>query len=149
MVFGALANTSSSSPLWSHSYDWYLALCLPVLGGLSLAMAAAKCVRLANPQAVAVAIECCYQNTGLALTIALSAMRPEDVGEASGVPIAYGLVELTVIPLFALAAWRLGWTYAPRHENICVVLAGNYQPDSSATDGSGEYRPAVHGRELQ
>ena len=41
-------------------------------------------MRLPDPQSVAVAIECCYQNTGLALTIALSAMRPEDVGEAAG-----------------------------------------------------------------
>ena len=52
-------------------------------------MIAAKLVRLPSPEAVAVAIECCYQNTGLALTIALSAVPKEDVGKASAVPLVY------------------------------------------------------------
>ena len=73
------------------------------------------------------------QNTGLALTIALSAMAPSDIGEASGVPLVYGIVEILVIPVFAMTAWRLGWTYAPKDENIFMVLAGNYQPKSEAT----------------
>ena len=131
MVFGAFANGSSSDPVWGNDGRWFLAICLPVLGGLLLAMTIAKVsvthpslsplraslslrfsipcrslqfllartcdlalppqgLALPNPQAVAVAIECCYQNTGLALTIALSAMAPEDVGEASGVPLVYG-----------------------------------------------------------
>ena len=72
-----------------------------------------------------------YQNTGLALTIALSALPPAEVGEASGVPLFYGMIEIMVIPLFALTAWRLGWTYAPKDENVCVVLVGNYQPTTS------------------
>ena len=72
------------------------------------------------------------QNTGLALTIALSAMAREDAGEASGVPLFYGIIEICVIPMFALTAWRLGWTYAPTTDNVCLVMAGNYQPISTA-----------------
>jgi len=132
MAFGALANGSSSDPVWGNDGRWFLAICLPVLGGLLLAMTIAKGLALPNPQAVAVAIECCYQNTGLALTIALSAMPPADVGEASGVPLVYGLVEIVVIPVFALTAWKLGWTYAPPDDNVCAVAVGNYQPSSSA-----------------
>ena len=128
MAFGALANKSSHSPVTDNTADWFVCISIPVLGGLLLAMLIARSVDLPNPQAVAVAIECCYQNTGLALTIALSAMPPEDVGEASGVPLVYGLAEVCVIPIFAIAAWRLGWTYAPRDEPPCAALVGNYQP---------------------
>ena len=132
MAFGALANGKSGDPAWGNDPSWFVAICLPVLGGLLLAMGLALAIRLPSAQAVAVGIECCYQNTGLALTIALSAMRPEDVGEASGVPLVYGLVEIVVIPIFALSCWRLGLTYAPPSENVCKAIVGNYQPSSSS-----------------
>ena len=159
MIFGALANGSSHEPVWENSPDWFGAVCLPVLGGLGIAMCLALLIRLPSPQAVAVAIECCYQNTGLALTIALSAMPKEDVGEASGVPIVYGMFEILVIPVFALAAWRLGWTYAPANTNVCVAIAGNFQPtqeslldskqeallDNKKSSGSNSPRPKTTG----
>lgn len=55
---------------------------------------------------MAVAIECCYQNTGLALTIALSAVPEESRGVASAVPLIYGLAEMSLIPCFALFSWK-------------------------------------------
>ena len=67
-------------------------------------------------------------------------MSAADVGEASGVPLFYGIVEILLIPVFALTAWRIGWTYAPPSENICVALVGNFQPtavDVAAVEGSG------------
>jgi hypothetical protein len=48
------------------------------------------------------------------------------------VPLVYGLVEIVVIPIFALSCWRLGLTYAPPSENVCKALVGNYQPSSSS-----------------
>ena len=58
MTLGALANGGSSDPVWENPPTWFAAVTLPVLGGLCIAMAAAKLVRLPDPQAVAVAIEC-------------------------------------------------------------------------------------------
>ena len=58
MAFGGAANGTSGSPWWEHDWDWFAAVCLPVLGGLTIAMTIAKFVELPNPQAVAVAIEC-------------------------------------------------------------------------------------------
>ena len=92
-------------------------------------------------ESVAVAIECCYQNTGLALTIALSAFPPSEAGAAAGVPLLYGMSELVLIPAFALIAWKCGLTYAPATEPLCVVLAGNYQPVEKAAAPPGA-RPA-------
>jgi predicted Na+-dependent transporter len=71
---------------------------MPCVLGLVAALLIARSIDLKKPSAVAVAIECCYQNTGLALTIALSAVPASEVGKASGVPIFYGLVEIALIP---------------------------------------------------
>lgn len=136
MFVGAAANTTSSDPLWENPPAWFACMTLPVLGGLCVAIVIAKSVALENPEAVAVAIECCYQNTGLALTIALSAVPKEERGAASGVPIVYGMAEMAIIPIFALMSWKVGWTYAPRNENLCVVLMGNYQPNAAGVNGS-------------
>ena len=60
MALGALANTSSSDPVWGNPPTWFAAVTMPVIGGLCAAMAIAG-IALPNPEAVAVAIECCYQ----------------------------------------------------------------------------------------
>ena len=130
MIFGAGTNAASDKPLWENEADWFACIGLPCVLGLVAALGVARSIDLAKPSAVAVAIECCYQNTGLALTIALSAVPPEAVGRASGVPIFYGLVEIALIPIFAISAWKAGWTYAPADENPCIALAKNYQPSS-------------------
>ena len=52
----------------------------------------------------------------------------EDAEEASGIPIFYGIIEIAVIPVFAMVAWRMGWTYAPPETNVCIAMAGNFQP---------------------
>ena len=93
-------------------------------------MLIARSIGLPNPEAVAVAIECCYQNTGLGLTIALSAFPPEETGKAAGVPLVYGMAEIAVIGCFALVASYMGWTHAPKGTPLCKALAGNYQPSA-------------------
>ena len=121
MIFGGASNATSSDPLWENDATWFLCVAMPCVLGLVSAVCIARNLNLSDPSCVAVAIECCYQNTGLALTIALSAVPADKVGMASGVPIFYGLVEIVCVPTFALLAWRLGWTYAPVDENVCKV----------------------------
>ena len=104
MVFGGATNATSSDPLWENSTDWFLCVGSPLVLGLFCAIAIASRLDLERPSCVAVAIECCYQNTGLALTIALSAVPAAKVGMASGVPIFYGLVEVVAVPAFGMCA---------------------------------------------
>jgi len=131
---GGASNATSSDPLWENDTSWFLCVAAPCVLGLVSAILIAFRLDLSKPSSVAVAIECCYQNTGLALTIALSAVPLDKVGMASGVPIFYGLVEIACVPTFALIAWRLGWTHAPAEENVCVVLTKNYQPSAESED---------------
>jgi predicted Na+-dependent transporter len=64
--------------------------------------------RPAARRQVAVGIECCYQNTGLGLTIALSAFPADQRGKAAGVPLVYGMAEVVVIGAFAVFALLMG-----------------------------------------
>ena len=141
MLLGFVSNTRSNDPIWDNSAGWFAAVSLPCVGGLVVALTLSRCIRLAKEESVAVAIECCYQNTGLALTIALSAFPPSEAGAAAGVPLLYGMSELVLIPAFALIAWKCGLTYAPATEPLCVALAGNYQPVEKAAAPPGA-RPA-------
>ena len=35
-----------------------------------------------------------------------------------------------------LARPQAGWTYAPKDENVCVMMVGNYQPEAAGLNGS-------------
>jgi predicted Na+-dependent transporter len=59
----------SSTNFWEYSASFYLAVAFPCLFGLLLANIIAKCAKLSGPEVVAIAIECCVQNTGIATSV--------------------------------------------------------------------------------
>jgi len=128
LVVFAVLTSSRRDPLWDKDPAFYLAVALPFLLGLLLTLTLAWCCGLEGPQRVTVTVETCYQNTGVALTLALVSLPPEDQSAAAGVPLFYGLVEALLLPIFLLISWRLGMTYAPKNERIHRVLLKNYQP---------------------
>ena len=46
----------------------------------------------------------------------------------AGVPVFYGLVQVSLIFCYLLIAWKLGWTYAPPSQNFLRVVSNSYQP---------------------
>mmetsp|Transcript_15127 Transcript_15127/g.51064 ORF Transcript_15127/g.51064 Transcript_15127/m.51064 type:complete len:403 (+) Transcript_15127:129-1337(+) len=149
-VAGA-SSSASEQPFWEQPPLFMVAVGLPCLAGLVTAFVLAKVVlRVPPPQAVAICIECCYQNTALAITVALSVFK-EDAGYAVGVPLLYGIAEPLVIGPFCLLAWRMGWTYAPRGVGLCAWLWGNFQPEEGPEGApagaleSGPGSPAANG----
>jgi len=102
---------------------------LPCVLGLLLAFGLGKASRrLSGPEIVAVTVETSYQNTGLALTIALASFDEDKRGKAAAVPLLYGIAQVVLLPLFLLIAWKSGMTYAPKGDGIRSVVMGNYQP---------------------
>jgi hypothetical protein len=75
----------------------------------------------------AVAVECCYQNTGIATSVAITMFQGDDLATAVGVPLFYGICEAVILAIYCLGAWKAGWTKAPKDENICVVIATSYE----------------------
>ena len=53
---------------------FYVSVGAPCLVGLlfALALSSASCLNISRPERVSVAIECCYQNTGVATVVALN-----------------------------------------------------------------------------
>lgn len=131
MIFGALTS-SRDEPLWDKEIAFYFAVALPCVIGLMGAFAMSCLCRLDAPQRVAVSVESCYQNVGVALTIALATFDGKEASRAAGVPMYYGVIEIVVLPSFLLFAWKTGMTYAPAGEGLLTVILGNFQPAADA-----------------
>lgn len=132
IALAALTSSGSSTPLWGLEPEWYLAVSAPCVAGLVISFVIARVLRCSGPEAVSICIECCYQNTGLAITVALTIFEPEEAALATGVPIFYGGIEIVLIAVFTLVAWQMGWTYAHPRENFIRCVVGNYQPIHAA-----------------
>lgn len=60
----------------------YVAICLPCLFGLAIATTLATFLKLPRPERLTTAVECCYQNTGIATSAALSLFSDDELKEA-------------------------------------------------------------------
>lgn len=104
-----------------------MGVALPAVMGLAIATFMASKFDLAKPERVSVAVESCYQNTGIATSVAITMFEGEDLAVAVGVPLFYGICEAVLLGAFCLTAWKMGWTKAPPNENFCVVIAKSYE----------------------
>lgn len=125
-IFSTTGDTDAKP--WNQHWSFYVGVSLPCLAGLALANIIAKFARLEKPEIVTLSVECSYQNTGIATTAVLAMFSdPEEVAQAMAVPLFYGLIEMGVLGLYCLVAWKLGWTKAPYDEKICVVMSKTYE----------------------
>lgn len=128
IIFSAVVSTGGD-PIWGKKLSFYVAVSTPILFGLLIAFPLSMAIRGPSPQeAIAVTVETCYQNTGLALTIALSSFDEEDRAAAAQVPLFYGCVQVVILPLFLFACWKAGFTYAKPGDSLCHVLLWDHQP---------------------
>lgn len=113
---------------WDQHWSFYIGVSAPCVVGLILANVLAKFANLEYPEIVTLSVECCYQNVGIATSAVLAMFQDKDeIARAMAIPLYYGLVEAGLLGLYCLVAWKLGWTKAPRDEQICVVLTKTYE----------------------
>lgn len=124
-----VSSTDQDTSLWDRDLRFYIGCAMPAVLGLVAANYLALRAKLEPPERVAVAVEACYQNTGIATSVALTLYKGSSLAEAIGVPLYYGLVEASLLAVYCLVCWKLGWTKAPANENICVVLYHSYEVD--------------------
>jgi hypothetical protein len=74
-----------------------------------------------------VSIECCYQNVGIATSVALTMFEGEELAAALGVPFFYGVVEAVLLGIYCIVAWKIGWTKAPKDVSIWKALTTSYE----------------------
>mmetsp|Transcript_8199 Transcript_8199/g.22745 ORF Transcript_8199/g.22745 Transcript_8199/m.22745 type:complete len:627 (+) Transcript_8199:293-2173(+) len=113
---------------WNQDWAFYIGVAFPCLVGISLANIISRSLRLAPPETVAISIECCYQNTGIATSVAIAMYQDkEDRAMAVAVPLFYGVVEAVAICLYCFWAWKVGWTKAPANERFCTIVSKTYE----------------------
>jgi predicted Na+-dependent transporter len=155
-----VSSTSHQAALWDQDAAFYIGCALPAMIGLAVATYLATRFDLAKPERVAVAVESCYQNTGIATSVAITMFgdNENDLATAIGVPLYYGLVVAVMLAVFCVVCWKLGWTKAPRNENFCKMLYNSYEVEvdhgtqeaevaievvyGAAPDGGGGERPS-------
>mmetsp|Transcript_46433 Transcript_46433/g.108099 ORF Transcript_46433/g.108099 Transcript_46433/m.108099 type:complete len:459 (-) Transcript_46433:101-1477(-) len=132
--FGMLVS-NTDEPIWNKEPTLYPAVAAPCIAGLLLSFfftySFIKTGHLVRPEAVSVCVEVCYQNTGLALSIALASFDGHERGDAAAVPLFYAVCQVILLPTFLIVAWKCGWTYAPSTVYPHQVVIGNFQPVSS------------------
>jgi predicted Na+-dependent transporter len=87
---------------------------------MTVANIVSRSFHLTPSEVMALSIECCYQNTAIATSVAVTMfLDPTERAEAVSVPLFYGVVEAVIIGVYCVCAWKLGWTKAPSNEKVC------------------------------
>merc|ERR1740124_970464 len=134
VVFSALISSfaeededGDSSKIWERDWHFYVGVAFPCIAGLVLANIF-SCYGFKAPERVTLSIECCYQNCGIATSVAMAMFTDStERADALGVPLFYGFVEAIVLAAYCIFAWKSGWTKAPRNEKLCVMLTTTYE----------------------
>mmetsp|Transcript_24510 Transcript_24510/g.35975 ORF Transcript_24510/g.35975 Transcript_24510/m.35975 type:complete len:343 (-) Transcript_24510:342-1370(-) len=141
ILFSAsISSADEDNQLWDHPWTFYASVATPCVLGVVLANILASFANLSKPERVTVAVECCYQNVGIATSVALTMFKGDELSEAMGVPLFYGICEAVVLGIYCLIAWKLNWTKAPSTDPLCRVITDNYQEfgtDISQLDEAG------------
>ena len=130
VVFSSVMSSSGgedASKLWQHHWSYYVSIAAPCVLGLIMANVLTSFVQLEKPERVSVSIECCYQNVGIATSVALTMFDGNDLSEAMGVPVLYGLVEALAVGTYCFGAWKAGWTKAPASVSFWTMIATSYE----------------------
>jgi len=132
VIFSAVVSSSSQDAgVWNQNIVFYIGCALPALVGVILATYMATKLGLEKPERVSVAVEGCYQNTGIATSVAASMFSGEKLATAIGVPLYYGLVEAFILACFCIVSWKIGWTKAPSDENFFRMIATSYEVEQA------------------
>ena len=87
----------------------------------------ASVLKLEKPERITVAVECCYQNVGIATSLALTMFRGDELSQAMGVPFFYGMVEAVIVGGYCVICWKCGWSKAPADAPIWEVVFRTYE----------------------
>lgn len=150
IVSAVFSSTGEGAKPWQQPWSFYVAVSIPCISGLALANIFAMIAKLKKPEVVTLSVECCYQNVGIAASAVLSMFETsEEVQQAMCVPLFYGLLEAVILGLYCLVAWKMGWTKAPKDEQICIVLAKTYEVEDDTDVSQDENANNIDNQDLE
>jgi len=136
LICFSVVTSSSDVKVWDKPAVLYAATALPCCIGLGLALllASIPALQLKNPERVAVAVECCLQNIGIATSAGMAMYDGSDRSVAVAVPLFYGIMQAALLAVVCTSAWKLGWTYAPPSEPFYRILQKSYQDEDKVDE---------------
>jgi len=120
----------SRTPVWKKPASLHIAIATPIILAIlvTICVTSIPAFNLKKPERVAVVIEACYQNPGLATSIVIAMFSGRDAGDAVAVPILYGTYEALLLGLFCLGSHYANWTFvSPSEVSLAQAIKGNYQ----------------------
>lgn len=127
VLSGIVSSTVDGAQIWQRDAKFYFGVAVPCVLALIISNVMTTYWGLKKPERVTSSIECCYQNCGIATSVALSMFQGDDLALAMGVPFFYGVVEFFFIAIYCIGAWKAGWTKAPPTEPFWKVVTVNYE----------------------
>jgi predicted Na+-dependent transporter len=128
VLFSAfMSNSDEDSRIWDRDWRFFVGVALPCLLGLLIANLMSTSFGLLKPERVTVSIECCYQNVGIATSVALSMFDGDELAEAVSVPFYYGMVEAVMLGIYCICAWKAAWTKAPPDVSFWTMIVTSYE----------------------
>jgi predicted Na+-dependent transporter len=140
VLLSFVANSRSTTPTWGQAGTTYAACLLATAAGLTIGLALALGVGLPRPSCVAVSIETSIQNKVVALAIIGVTFRTQaERDAASAVPLVYAFFATALNVVWAVAAWRLGFTSYDRNLGVCELLrSAKNSLEESVAEGEGK-----------
>ena len=138
------SKTEMETANYENDIGDYFVVGIPCLMGLIVATLIASITKRPKPERLAIAVECCYQNTGITTSAVLSIFSGQDLQRALRVPFVYGLVQAVCIAIYLIIFWKLGWTKAPKDERLCcTVITTSYEVHGEDGGNEGEKEEAA------
>lgn len=122
-----MSNTGGETQIWEHSWQFYVGVMLPCCAGLLVSNILTSFLSLNKPERVTLSVECCYQNVGIATSVALTMFKGDELSQAMAVPLYYGLLEAFILGIYCILAWKAGWTKAPKNCSFWTMIGTNYE----------------------
>lgn len=105
VLFSALvSSTNTEASLWTQDAKFYIGVAMPAVIGVIIATYMATKFQLDKPERVSVAVEGCYQNTGIATSVAITMFSGTELATAIGGKQRKQAASLIRIPLFCFDA---------------------------------------------
>lgn len=122
-----MSNANEEARIYQREWEFYVGVGLPCIIGLIVANVMSTYMGMNKPERVTVAVESCYQNVGIATSVALSMFDNEYQAVAVAVPFFYGTMEALVLLVYCIGAWKAGWTKCPKDTPFLLMLATSYE----------------------
>jgi predicted Na+-dependent transporter len=128
IVFSAILSSSDENArIWDRDLSFYFGIAIPSFVALILGNVITILLKLPHVEIVTISIESCYQNVGIAMSVALATFYGENLARAVAVPFYYGVVQAILTFTYSIIAWKMGWTKAPANVPFWVMICTSYE----------------------